>query len=112
MLELTTGDTAPGLSGICSNKDPVTQVVTVADLTGATVEVHVRRADGSVVTKTATLVDADEGSWSTTWSGPVGDDPADLSVNGTYFAEAQVTYSGGLIQTFGPVPFKVRRQIA
>lgn len=106
MLELTTGDTAPVLSGVCSNRDPASGVTTVADLTGATVAVHVRRSDGAVLTKAATLVDAAEGSWTTSWA------TDDLSTDGTYKAEAEVTFSNGKIQTFGPVRFKVKQQIA
>lgn len=103
MLELTTGDTAPGLTGVCSNKTG--GITTPVDLTGAAVAIHIQRADKTVLTKTATITDADSGAWSATWS--VGD----LNTDGTYKAEAQVTYAGGLIQTFGPVSFKVVKQL-
>lgn len=106
MLELTTGDTAPVLSGVCSNKDPVTKVVTPADLTGAAVAVHIKRADGTVLTKAATIVDADSGIWSTDWASD------DLNASGTYKVEAQVTYGNAKIQTFGPAQINVKRQIA
>lgn len=95
MPTFTIGDTAPALTGTVN-----------ADLTGATQVAHIRKPDGTVLTKTATATDALNGAWSATWA--VGD----LDQPGRYLVELQVTFAGGLIQTFGPQSFYVQQQIA
>lgn len=91
----TTGDTAPDLSGTVNT-----------DLTGATLELHLKPYGGDVLTVTATATDATNGAWSYTWAA------GDLATYGTWMCELQVTYSDGRIQTFGPASFKVAEQIA
>jgi hypothetical protein len=103
-LTYTVGDTAPALSGTVN-----------ADLTGATLEVHVRRPDATVITKTATS--SDESATSSTWT---AEDWAvdDLSVVGRHLFEVEVTFAGGAVQTFVldsdglPAEFFVRNQYA
>ena len=95
MSTFTVGDTAPALTGTVN-----------ADLTGASVEVHLRKPDGTTLTKAATITDAATGAWSTPWAAD------DLDTAGVWEAEAQVTYSDSTVQTFGPVRFVVQPQIA
>lgn len=95
MTTFTTGDTAPALTGTVN-----------ADLTGATVEVHLRKPDGTTVTKPAAIIDAATGAWSYSWA------LGDLTAAGVWECEAQVTYSGGTVQTFGPQRFVVQDQLA
>lgn len=54
----------------------------------------------------ATVTDAVNGAWSYTWAS------GDLTLVGDYWVEAQVTFSSGAIQTFGPVVFTVMAQLA
>ena len=98
----TTGDTAPALTGTVN-----------ADLTGAAVEVNIKRPLGAAaLTKTATIVDDEGGGWSVEW------EEDDLSVPGDHYVEVQVTFSDTTVQTFAldtndrPVFFKVRTQNA
>lgn len=79
----TVGDTAPALTGAVS-----------AELTNATLEVHVARPDGSVFSHAGTAVDAVAG----TWSMQLVD--GDLTLAGVYRVEVQVTFGGGQVQTF------------
>lgn len=101
MTTLTVGDTGPALTGTLN-----------ANLTGATVVVHIKRPDRTVVIKTATVTDALTGAWSIAWSA------GDLSQAGAYTVEVQVTFSNFTIQTFGTdkrggaVLFFVRGEIA
>lgn len=101
MLTLTTGDTAPDMTGTVN-----------ADLTGATVEAHIAPPKGgAVITKPVTVTDAATGAWSFTWAA------GDLAAVGTYYIEVQVTFSNGEIQTFAVsgasvASFKARAQIA
>ena len=53
----------------------------------------------------ATLFSA-AGAWSYSWAA------GDLDMRGRWLVEAQVTYSSGDIQTFGPTLFHVRDEIA
>ena len=96
----TVGDTAKKLTGTCKDGD------TPANLTGATVELHIRWNDATTVTKAATVTDAAGGAWSYSWQ------PTDLTIPGRSQVEAQVTYSDGGVQTFGPTNFYVDQQIA
>lgn len=95
MTTFTTGDTAPALTGTVN-----------ANLTGATIELHIKRADGTVLTVPATITDAATGAWSYEWA------TGDLNVRGDWKVEAQVTYSDTTVQTFGPQRFFVVPQIA
>ena len=99
-LTLTTGDTRPALTGQALDG------TTPANLTGATGALHIRRNDGTVLNVAAAWVTPDEGRWSYTWQA------GDLNVAGTWTVELQVTYADTGIQTFGPVSFTVRDQIA
>ena len=95
MTTFTAGDTAPALTGTVN-----------ATLTGATVELHIRRQDGAVLTVPGQVTDAATGAWSYQWA------PTDLTGPGTWKVEAQVTFSDGRIQTFGPASFYVQPAIA
>lgn len=101
MLSWTTGDTAPDLSGVVN-----------ANLTGATVVVHVKLPDGTVLVKAATVTDAAGGAWSMDWA------PGELALAGTHAPEVQVTFSNGKVQTFRlsadgvPATFPVHEQYA
>lgn len=87
-----TGDNSPDLTGSVN-----------ANLAGVSgVELHIRKPDGVVLTKAATVTDAATGAWSITWGG------SDLSVAGIWTVEAQVTFSGAKVQTFGPERFVVQ----
>jgi len=80
----TVGDTAPALTGTVS-----------ANLTSTTIEVHIRRPDGTTISRAGTITAVGPpGGWSLTLQS------GDLSVAGLYTVEVQVTFSGGAIQTF------------
>lgn len=96
----TVGDTAPALRGAAMDAS------TPANLVGATLDLHIRRADQTVITATATVVDGSAGTWTYSWA------PTDLTVAGPWVVELQVTYSTGRIQTFGPSGFNVKSQVA
>ena len=83
MTTLTVGDTAPTITGTAS-----------ANLTGATLELHIKRPDKTVVTKAAAIVDGAAGTWSATLGA------GDLNQAGTYYTELQVTFSNGKVQSF------------
>ena len=78
------------------------------DVTGATLEAHIRWADATITSRAATVTDAAMGTWSLAWQ------PTDLTSArvGTARVEIQVTYADSTIQTVGPAPFTVRDQIA
>lgn len=100
VLELTVGDTAPTLTFTVN-----------ADITGATLEIHVRRPDGTTFTRPAGVVDGPAGRGSSTLT------TGNLNQAGRYYLEVQVTFSGGAIQTFRKkagrdVSFLVGDQIA
>ena len=97
-----TGDTAPDLTGTC------TSAGSPANLTGATLELHLTRPDKTVITRAGVVVDGASGTWRYTWQ------TGELAA-GTWAVELQVTYSGGGVQTFPadrPAYFSVRNQIA
>jgi hypothetical protein len=104
----TVGDTAKALTGQC--KDGTIP----APLTGATaVDLHIRKPSGTVITRglgsvpnAVTITDPPLGKWSYPWA------TGDLDEAGRWFVETQVTFSNGLIQTFGPDAFPVRPQYA
>lgn len=81
------------------------------DLTGATVRFHMRKkADGSAkVGAGATIVVAASGTVEYSWLA------ADTDATGIYEAEWQVTFSGGLIETFpngGYIEVEVKEDVA
>ena len=95
-----TGDTSPDLTGTCTSNG------VAAVITGATLALHLKKPDGTIVTKAGTIVSGPAGTWSYSWA------PGDLDQTGTWWVEVQVTYSGGKIQTFGPSSFAVVEQFA
>ena len=91
------GDTTPPLKGkLSSDGQPV-------NLTGATLSVHVRKPDRSVLIISAT--GGADGIWTAPWPGPI-------EAQGTHRVEVQVTYSDGQVQTFGPASLGVQPQVA
>lgn len=96
-MTLHVGDTAPALSGTVN-----------ADLTGAAAVAHLRKPDGTTLSKTAVIgtTSPTSSDWSSAWTVGEVDQP------GRWQVEVEVTYSGGLIQTFGPEWFYVVQQIA
>ena len=97
-MTLHVGDTAPALSGSVN-----------ADLTGATAVAHIRKPDGTVLSKAATPGVVASGS--TPWNAAawaVGD----LDQSGVHEVEVEVTYADTTVQTFGPQRFVVEPQIA
>lgn len=98
----TVADTTPALSGTCTNNG------TAVAITGATLEAHIQKPDGTVLTKSVSIISGPGGTWqAAAWVG------GDLNVAGPYTAEVQVTFSGGAgIQTFPADPFYVSAQIA
>lgn len=95
MAKFTVGDDAPALTGTVN-----------ADLTGATVELHLLKPDRTVLTVAADVTDEAGGAWSYAWA------DGDLDQSGGWQVEAQVTFSSGRVQTFGPERFNVDPQIA
>lgn len=91
-LELTTGDTAPTLTGTVN-----------ADLTGATIAIHILKPDGTVINRAGTIVSPSGGTWSLAFIN------GDLSASGTYLVEVEVTFSGGAKQTFRKDPATKQR---
>lgn len=88
-------DTSPALTGTCkSNGIP-------ANISGSTLELHLKKPSGTVLTKTGTLVDGTNGTWSYQWI------TGDLNEAGSWWGEPQVTYSNGRIQTFPSFSFAV-----
>ena len=101
----TVGDTSPALTGtIYSTAADGSTVAT--NLTGATVELHIRKPSGVVVTVQAAVVDPPEnGQWRYDWAVPI-DEP------GFWIAEGQATFANARIQTFGPSAFRVQPALA
>src|SRR5690349_11279944 len=90
----TEGDTAPALVGDVSS-----------GLVAATVALHPRKPDGTTVTKAAVVTNDTEGIWTYEWG------PTDLDQPGKWYVEAEVTYDGGDVETFGPNSFIVRKAV-
>lgn len=105
MSQFIVGDTSPALTGTASTK-AASGVATPANLTGATVVLHIHKPRRTLLTKSATIVDATAGKWTSQWLA------GELSVAGQWVVEAQVTFSNGSVQTFGPATFYVADQIA
>lgn len=96
-MTMHVGDTKPDFTATCnSDGAPL-------DLTGATVKVHLRKPDRTVLVLDATA-DA-QGRVVAAW-------PEPLDQAGSWQAEVQVTYSDQGVQTFGPQSFVVSREIA
>lgn len=81
----TVGDTSPNLTGSVS-----------ADLTGATIEVHIARPDDTIISRAGVVLVP--GADSSTWSFQLVN--GDLTLAGLYRVEVEVHYGGGGIQTF------------
>lgn len=77
-----------------------------ANITGAAVEIHLLKPTGVTLVKTPTITDALTGAWKVTFGAN------DVDVAGLWYVEAQVTFSGGEIQTFGPTRWRVHDEIA
>ena len=111
----TVGDNASSLSGtVYSMNDE--GALALADLTGASVEVHVRKPSGIVVSVAADVVPIDpenvegtKGRWLYDWTDPTLDE---IDEPGIWLVEGEVTYAGGKQQTFGESGFRVRPQFA
>lgn len=99
-LTLTSGDTAPRLTMTCGDGG------VAASLVGATVAVHIQRSDGTVINRAGTIDNAALGTVYLDWI------TGDLTVAGSYYVEAQVTYSDARVQTFGRPRLIVQDQIA
>lgn len=101
-LEFVQGDTGPVLGGTIVLKGTTTPV----NLTGATVKLQMRKPDDKkyTVDAAATVVSPTLGTVSYAWS------PNDLSVDGTYQAQWEVSFSGGVTQTTSTEEIVVRPQ--
>lgn len=96
-MSLHVGDTTPPFTAVCSSAG------TPANLAGASVKVHVRKPDRTVL-----VLDGSpgvNGNVAAAW-------PEALDQAGEWSAEVQVQYSDGGVQTFGPQSFVVQSQIA
>lgn len=81
----TVGDTEPLLTGSVS-----------ADLTGATVFIHIARPDDTVISRGGNVVTP--GAANSTWSFQLV--AGDLTMDGVYRVEVEAHFAGGGIQTF------------
>jgi hypothetical protein len=91
MITYTQNDTSPNLVGDVN-----------ASLVGATVTLHLREPYTGVVTdRAATITDAGQGVWEYVWQ------TSELASVGVWLVEAEVHFSNGQIQTFGPSSFRV-----
>jgi hypothetical protein len=105
----TQGDLEPALAGT------VLDGATPVDLTTATAVVaHIRRADGTVISRAVTLGDQTTapGTWTLPWVAAVEPAAADLSVAGGYAVEIEATWPTDRPQTFAGASFQVARAIA
>jgi hypothetical protein len=88
MTVLYVTDQAPDLTGT------VTSNGVGANITGATLQLRIKKPSGVVVLKTGTIVNGAVGTWSYSWS------PTDLDEAGVWWVQPRVTYSNGKPQTF------------
>lgn len=111
-------DTSAPFKGTCYSQTSPTATPTVVDITGASLEFHMRPlAEGSAlkVSAAAVITDAANGEWEYRWA--AGDlDLSDYSgqTEGHYIAEVQVTFADGTIRTFpnrGESHIIVRREL-
>src|SRR6478752_5886991 len=94
-MSLTVNDTRPDATLTCTSN------AVGVNLTSATCVLHVKRPDGTSVTRTApaggfTVTTPASGVCTYRWQ------TGDLTISGNYTLEVQVTYSDTGIQTFGP----------
>lgn len=82
-MSFTEGDTAPALSGQVS-----------ADLSGAAPTVHIKKPDGTILSRAADVEDAVAGTWSMAW------EIDDLDQIGQHIVEVEVVYADTRKQTF------------
>lgn len=100
--EFTVGDLEPNLTGVLlSNGQPV------GNLAGASFVAHIRKPDGTPLSKTVTITDAPTAAW-TAADWVVGD----LNAAGVWDYEVEVTWGDGRPQTFPGEPFYVAPQLA
>lgn len=95
MSTFVQGDSAPALA-VSAN----------LDLTGATVQLHIEKPDGTILSVVGNVTDAVNGLVSYAWA------PTDIDQIGVWAVEAQITFSNNQVQTVGPATFSVRPQIA
>lgn len=90
-FRIKTNDTSPKLAMALTDANGNT-----IDLTGCTVNFYMRAygASSLKVTSPATITDAVNGAVEYAW------DAADTDTAGTYYAEVEVTYGDGRIETF------------
>ena len=105
MSIFTVNDLAPDFTATLTTTD-TKGVVTPANLTGATIQLHFTLPSLAVLSVLAVAVSATAGTIAHPWT--VGQ----LSEAGQWFWEAQVTFVGGIIQTFPGAPFSVAPEIA
>lgn len=107
MSEWRIGDLEPSLAGTVTSAG-----VGVNLSTAASVAVHVKRPDGTIINRAPVLANqtTTPGGWTLTWQA------GDLTVTGLYAVEVEVTWAGGRPQTFPPGVdnqyFRVNPQIA
>jgi len=83
-------DTSPSLQATLKDAS-----LNPVNLTGATIKFHMKGIDGSLKVNAAmTLVDAANGTVRYDWQ------TADTDTVGSYYAEFEVTYTDGTVETF------------
>ena len=97
-MPLYTTDQAPDLTGT------VTSNGIGANITGATLQLKLKKPSGTVVVKTGTIVNGAAGTWSYSWLA------GDIDEDGTWWVQPRVTYSNGKPQTFPEAAFAVGKQ--
>lgn len=102
---ITQNDTYPPIRGVCKDEDGV-----AVDLTGATVKFIMQPTNDETdtVNASAAVEDAPNGVVSYSWQA------GDTATEGIYYAEFEVTHSGGGIETFpreSPLSIRVRAEL-
>lgn len=92
----TVGDTAPALTGTCTNNGVGTSLV------GATLSVELTKPSGKRINSAATATDAVNGVWEYVWL------DGDIDEAGEWSVKVQVTFGDATRQTFGPATFLVQ----
>lgn len=97
-------DTAPSVEAVLKNS-----AGTAVDLTGATVNFHMKDLSGTVVVDAvASVTDGSGGTVQYDWNS------ADTDTAGTFYAEFEVEYPDGTIETFpntGSVAVKIVKEL-